>query len=195
MNVAWNSCKDYVGSHPAKSLALRGDVSYSSWKCFPLKSVILYMSVTFAYERQQISRTPVEGKRLAKSVDTVTLHSHNIHYISALILFDLFKPHSSLWSIYHPAHANKRETLFQSRGIARSPFAAGLLLQQALRWMTSVLIIWSAWCLNRGATSGTPGVIVAPIVRTPSVASYRNSLHTSLGNNNNKNWGGGKGWF
>lgn len=39
-------------------------------------------------------------------------------------------------------------------------------------------------CLNRGATPGTPGVIVAPIVRTLSAASCRDSLHTSLGNNN-----------
>lgn len=47
------------------------------------------MSVTFAYERQQISRTPVEGKRLAKSVDTVTLHSHNVHYFTLVLLYFL----------------------------------------------------------------------------------------------------------
>ena len=40
-----------------------GNVSYSSWKCFPLKSVILCISVIFTYNGQQIPCTPREGTR------------------------------------------------------------------------------------------------------------------------------------
>ena len=50
---------------------------------------------------------------------------------------------------------------------------------------------YSIWCLNRRATPGTPGVIVAPIARTLSAASCRDSLHTSLGNNNKTGLGRG----